>query len=236
MTPTRSAAARRLAILASLLLLVGCGADLAPRSAPGDVRPAVPDQTIQRDEARAEAIAVRLLQSYLGSEQRAQFAAKHKCTLVERAIAPANRNPTTVLTACPGIVRVIERPDTHASTLGGVVRISTGMVKSASDDELAFAIGHELGHILRGHAYAFLRDPFELELEADQIGLAMAAAAGYRAQAAIGLLYRMLGERGTAAVNTTHPSEDVRTRAIMAGLDRLAAAPGGPRTAFIPPR
>ncbi len=61
----------------------------------------------------------------------------------------------------------------------------------ANDDELAFAISHEISHIILGHSGSFGRRSVSLEREADHVGLYLMARAGYDANRGIYLLVRM---------------------------------------------
>lgn len=73
------------------------------------------------------------------------------------------------------------------------VTVSGAMLKfAASDDELAFAIAHEVSHIILGHsASSFGRVSAGLEREADHVGLYIMARAGYDAPRGIHLLERL---------------------------------------------
>jgi predicted Zn-dependent protease len=125
-----------------------------------------------------------------------------------------------------------------------------------NEHEVAFILGHEMGHIIRGHAIdrimtnsavaaaarAPIRSPLGVwlrnvgvrfletaysrdnELEADKLGVRLAAAAGYDPQGAIRLLTRLgqlhqspdpltLGE-----YFSTHPTPEVRIQAIRCYL------------------
>ncbi|MSV29427.1 MAG: hypothetical protein EXQ52_11910 [Bryobacterales bacterium] len=102
---------------------------------------------------------------------------------------------------------------------GGFVYITEPLLKllGSDSDELAFILGHEMGHVLLGHAKeqlmastllsavtkripgtgGMLRDALrtgysrELELDADREGARLAAAAGFDARAAVRALRRL---------------------------------------------
>jgi hypothetical protein len=207
-----------------MILLTGCAAGLAPGIFSSEVRHSAESKSeLPNEQARADAIVTRLLRSYLPAEQLRQFAGRHHCRLGD--MSAASHRPAPAAMDCPGFIEMVDQASINASTNGDTLRISEGLVKVASDDELAFALGHELGHMLRGHTYALLRDRYELEMEADQIGLAMAVAAGYRPEAAIDLLHRIREEQGHPFVSSTHPSEMAREQAILAALEQSALPP-----------
>jgi len=109
---------------------------------------------------------------------------------------------------------------------GGFLFLSDSLVElcDRQPDELAFVIGHEMGHVIRGHAWdrmlneaalrvastvtaragalgawvrqhgiELLRSAHSQDAEnvADELGVRLAAAAGYRAEGAIALLQRI---------------------------------------------
>ncbi len=214
----------RLLALASAALLAGCAAGLAPHSSADLQASTAPRGDLVADQTRAEAVASRLLQSYLSAEQLRQFAGRHHCSLEHADGAAQPHRQAQAALACTGFIEILDRANINASTNGDTVRVSDGLVRIASDDELAFAVGHELGHLLRGHAYALLRDRYELEMEADQMSLAMMAAAGYRPEAALHLLHQISEEHGDGFVSNTHPTEVAREQAILATLKGLDLA------------
>jgi Zn-dependent protease with chaperone function len=73
----------------------------------------------------------------------------------------------------------------------GVV-INTSLLRFVeSDDELAFAIGHELAHRILGHRRSGLRNR---EHAADYLGVYLAARAGYDPEAAVRFVRRLAAE------------------------------------------
>lgn len=85
----------------------------------------------------------------------------------------------------------------------GVIALTTGLVNLAKeDDEIAFVIGHEIAHIVKGHlkqetvlrvlSNIYLPGDARYELEADIGGILYAKAAGYNPTSAIRLLGRMV--------------------------------------------
>jgi predicted Zn-dependent protease len=144
---------------------------------------------------------------------------------------------------------------------GGFIFVSTPILELCrwNRDEIAFLLGHEMAHVVRGHAIQrivagsaisaaaraapapgtlgawlhkvgtrFLETAYsrDHELEADALGVRLAAAAGYEPQASIRLLSR-LAEISESADPTslgeyfsTHPSSQVRINNIRSRLQR----------------
>ena len=94
--------------------------------------------------------------------------------------------------ACPATVELLDRHQRNAETRGTAIFIYSGMESTlADDDELAFIIAHELAHAIRGDALVgqekALRDPAirgRTERDADDLGVAMMARAGFDPDAA----------------------------------------------------
>jgi hypothetical protein len=99
------------------------------------------------------------------------------------------------------------------------IAISSGMLRFLeSDDELAVLLGHELAHVLLGHPGRGTRP----EAEADELGLYLAARAGYDVSVAADLARRLGRESpGTLESAPGDPHADPAQRA--AALERAAA-------------
>jgi Zn-dependent protease with chaperone function len=129
---------------------------------------------------------------------------------------------------------------------GGFVFVTEPLLDlcGADRDEIAFFLGHELGHILRGHARdkltastflnavgsrlpgagTMLRQILnkgysrELELEADREGVRLAGAAGFDPQAAIRALNRLAqisaDHAGALEYFSSHPPISERIRQV----------------------
>ncbi len=141
---------------------------------------------------------------------------------------------------------------------GGFIYITPPLLSLLGWDAdcIAFVLGHEMGHVIRGHARDRIlseslvsvltaalpaagaaRAPLEMlarnflqsaysqeqELEADEFGVRLAAAAGFDARAAV----KVLGQLGTVAASSSplagcfssHPSHELR----IASIQRLLA-------------
>ena len=95
------------------------------------------------------------------------------------------------------------KPDAYLHPMGYIV-ITTGLMNFCEDDaEMAFILGHELAHFLRGHykekaeALGFSKDisvPEQLikEVDADLYGLQYMKAAGYEPAASLRVLNKLI--------------------------------------------
>jgi predicted Zn-dependent protease len=148
---------------------------------------------------------------------------------------------------------------------GGFLFVSNSLVDLCErrPDELAFVIGHEMAHVVRGHAWertihqaglrvvsavasragplgAWLRQQgMDLllsahsrdgELEADELGVRLAAAAGYGTAGALSLLHRLerLGPDATALGQyfASHPPAADRIARLTPLCRKLVSGPG----------
>lgn len=108
---------------------------------------------------------------------------------------------------CPPVV-IAEDPGL-ASTDGRTIRVSPALKRLVrSPDEMAFALAHELGHIVAQHGYLHPNRGPALEYEADMLATQIVLAAGYRCLAGAELLDR-IGERSRAR-NVRHFCEASR--------------------------
>ncbi|HVL21239.1 MAG TPA: M48 family metallopeptidase, partial [Amaricoccus sp.] len=94
---------------------------------------------------------------------------------------------------------VLDTPEANAFVLPGhEIVITRGMLALANDEaELAVVLAHEIGHAVAGHGPS-LRTPAArraAELEADRLGMATVAAAGYDATAQVDLLRTLLASQ-----------------------------------------
>jgi len=119
------------------------------------------------------------------------------------------------------------RPDAWSD--GRYAAVTQALAEAASDDELAFALGHEMAHVVLGHAaepHGALtgigiggKRSREREREADRWGITMSLAAGYDEVGAERLLDR-LAQAHASGLSLTHPS----VRARVAAIREAAAA------------
>jgi Zn-dependent protease with chaperone function len=93
--------------------------------------------------------------------------------------------------SCPA-VRFVGHFPTLAMTDGRAIYLSETIMLVVRDDaDLAFLIGHEIGHIVLGHGPATVHTARQRELAADIVGASLATAAGHRCEAGADLLERI---------------------------------------------
>jgi hypothetical protein len=144
---------------------------------------------------------------------------------------------------CGGRVVVAQDDTVNAWSDGEAVAVTARLVDlAADDDELAFAIAHEMAHNLLGHGTPSRRgagfadaarerssSAREREFDADALGARIAATAGYAPQDAEALLERVARARGPS-LSLSHPgiaARIARLRAITPDLlARLGRTPG----------
>jgi hypothetical protein len=110
----------------------------------------------------------------------------------------------------------------NAHVASDSILVSTGLLRFVEDDdELAFAIGHELAHRILGHRSSRMRSR---ERAADRMGTELAARAGYDPAAAVRLVRRLAAEHpewiGDRA-SPGHPGTAHRVAALEAVVDEL---------------
>lgn len=115
-------------------------------------------------------------------------------------------------------VNVVTTTQVNAwSALGGKIILSSGMLElDLTDDELAAMLGHEIAHSLREHAREVLLSSQQAEVEADIIGVELAARAGYDPRAVKTFWHKLTAATDTHSTGwlSTHPSNNVRLREL----------------------
>lgn len=114
-------------------------------------------------------------------------------------------------TGYPGILpNLIIDPsnDVNAYTSKDGISITVGMLKFCrNDSEIAFVLGHELGHLFMGHL--IVDDKYDNrihETNADKYGAFLAIRAGYDPCAGTEMWARMMQEDGNPILTNSHPS------------------------------
>ena len=161
-------------------------------------------------------------------------------------------------------VKVIDEPETVNAwcMAGGKMAIYTGLINklSATDDEIAQVMGHEISHALANHsaermsvamatglALQVMQATTEAtetqvgltaaaaqvaltlpnsrtsESEADEIGIELAAKAGFNPEAAVTLWQKMAKVSGSAGFEfmSTHPSPENRQKALKKMIPKM---------------
>lgn len=85
---------------------------------------------------------------------------------------------------CYGTTVILFKGGKQAFSKNGTAYISTGILRSADEDTLAFVIGHEVAHTLLGHTTGNAK----IETEADILGAQLACKAGYNPSKAAKLM------------------------------------------------
>lgn len=128
---------------------------------------------------------------------------------------------TETTTACGYPITLVYSPAVNAYATGRAIRVTTGMMEFADDDELAVIIGHELAHNTEGHVYKIIAGRIAglgtgrfsriFESEADYVGLYYAARAGFDINQATGI-WRRMGLRSIRALDRakSHPTTPER--------------------------
>lgn len=198
-------------------LLVACG---APRGAPGPVADLQPTERPSRgtDEAGLWMQA-----------ERAEEQLKTSAILVrDPALQEYVRDVVCRLAGphCPALrVYVVRHPAFYASMApNGMMQVATGLLlRTANEAQLAYVLGHELGHYLRRHSMqrwsdfqtkagnlgpelgrmaAFSRDN---EREADQVGFDLMVKSGYDPREAPRAWDRLMAERAASGGSPRDP-------------------------------
>jgi Peptidase family M48 len=177
-------------------------------------------------ERQPQAIIGRLLVAALSDDDRRDFAARiaarDDCTPVA-ATGPADPKRGAALFRCSQLLLITPGMTPNASTDGRRIKISRGVLALAagSEDELAFVLAHEMGHLVLGHSV--FHGSIEKELDADSKGLEIMARAGYQPQGAIAILRRWAAFMPNAANGNDHPVVERRISRLEAQIATLRA-------------
>ena len=133
-------------------------------------------------------------------------------------------------------VVVFEDPSPNAFALpGGRIGVHTGLLRVAETPaQLAAVIGHEVGHVLADHGNERLTQQLGISLpfsraheeEADLMGLAIMARAGFDPQDSVAL-WRNMAEAGGGQPPeflSTHPAHGSRIEALQDAMEAAEAA------------
>ncbi len=126
-------------------------------------------------------------------------------------------------TACAAPVAVVPGDRPEAWSDAHYAAVTQGLARLARDDELAFAVAHEMAHVLLQHAgepHGPLttigiggRRSRERERAADRLGTILMVRAGYDANGAEAFLQRMAASH-PLGISMTHPSVRARIESI----------------------
>jgi hypothetical protein len=133
---------------------------------------------------------------------------------------------------CAAPVVMVEGSKPDAWSDAHYAAVTQGLVRVAGDDELAFALAHEMAHIVLDHAaepHGSLvglgiggKRSRDRERAADRLGIAMTLAAGYDERGAEALLERF-ARVNAPGISLTHPSVKARIAAIRQAAAGLSA-------------
>ncbi|MGB3456475.1 MAG: M48 family metalloprotease [Litorimonas sp.] len=134
---------------------------------------------------------------------------------------------------CYRPVRIVPGWDVSARTTADAVELSRGLLRYVrTEDELAFALAHELSHFMLGHPQVLARARAEgrrrpalsrqLEEEADRGAVFLMARAGYATGAGLDFIERSSVLRDVPLFGlSSHPSRSSRLRKMRTTLGQL---------------
>jgi hypothetical protein len=124
---------------------------------------------------------------------------------------PVSVNPPQLfIDATTGQINSFASPSTNQVH----IFINLAELVSDSESELAFAVAHELGHIIQARLGAFQFVPTNIEQDADKYGVYLSLAAGYDPYAGAGTLAKLAMASGSAGL-------------VSQNFDQLEAFDGG---------
>lgn len=137
------------------------------------------------------------------------------------AIAATLRPKSGDTTFCVHVLQ--NRSVTAYSWSNGDVFLSAGLVDTATDNEIAAAIAHELGHLIndaashRAVSLGGVEGSLEIEERADDSGIQILAAAGLSSKALVSLLTKV---SNAANLRQTREEIDARICHITSNLSK----------------
>ena len=168
--------------------------------------------------------------AYLAEQKRVDAIAQRVVQANYPECAKGERPADASSLVCHATVTVTYGAEANAYLKATRIRITTGMIRFASsDDELAFVIAHELGHVALGHTSGGIRgrSRHELELEADRIAVRLLDKAGFSKHAGSRILARMGRSfpRLEAQAHETHPSFSNRASRLTPTYQATVGSP-----------
>ncbi len=116
-------------------------------------------------------------------------------TIFKKLISASNLADYTTGTQSLYTIVNCSKHEIGARTTFGVVSVDLGTIRHASSEgEIAFVIGHEIGHHLLGHDVIPPPNKRSAEKNADQVALSLILAAGYFREDAIAIIHKFEAE------------------------------------------
>ncbi len=147
---------------------------------------------------------------------------------------------------CRALVEIRATGGINARSDGRVIQINYGLAAEATDDELAVAFAHEMGHLVLEHrsrlSNAGVEKGFfgefgrnqrlnrQVEVEADRIAAHLLANAGYDPAIAPKFWRSSLGQRASGGLlrSSTYPSAEARAQLIEREIAEYIGTGAGP--------
>lgn len=218
------------------LLLIACSAPppsaRPPAATPAPLPPRIAAACAGGDGAEPLARCLGALADFTRQMWRPRYDAPALVGYVQRV---ADR-VAAAAAAEPVRVRVLDDPDlVGEGILGGYVYLSRGTLAVLDNEaELAGLLGHEIGHLVAGHALdgvrgraGSVRAQVEEERLADELAVVFTRRAGYRAAAVAAMLARVLVDDRDRVPTLDHPHPIRAARVARVALLAESTAGGG---------